>query len=95
MSTITKEDIKKISRLARIEVKEDEYEELSSKLTKITSWVEVLNEVDTSNVEPMVNVFDTPLVLHEDKISDGDIADDILKNSKDAKYGYFTTPKVI
>lgn len=95
MSNITKEDIKKISRLAKIEVAEEEYEEMSKQLTRITSWVETLNEVNTDNVEPMVNVFNNPLVLHQDKIDDGDIAKEILQNSKEAKYDYFTVPKVI
>ena len=95
ISHITKEDIMKISRLAKIAVAENEYEELSNQLTRITSWVGTLNEVDTSNVEPMVSVFKESLRLEKDEVSDGEIADDVLKNSKDAKYGYFTVPKMI
>ena len=95
MSNITKKDIEKISRLAKIAVAENEYEELSKQLTRITSWVETLNEVDTSNVEPMVCVFKDSLFLQKDEVSDGEIAEDVLKNSKDAKYGYFTVPKMI
>ncbi len=95
MSHITKEDIKKISRLAKIEILEEEFEYYAKQLTNITNWVDALNEVDTTDVEPMVSVFDDPLRLEADVISDGDIAEDILRNSKTAKYDYFTVPKVI
>lgn len=95
MSHLTKEDIKKISRLAKIEIAEDEYDYYAKQLTNITSWVETLNELDTDGVEPMISVFDEPLRMEDDIINDGNIADDILSNSKTAKYNYFTVPKVI
>lgn len=95
MSHITKEDIKKISRLAKIAITEDEFEYYAQQLTSITSWIETLKEVNTDNIEPMVSVFDTPLRMEKDEVSDGDIADEILQNSKSAKYNYFTVPKVI
>ena len=95
MSHITKEDIKKISRLAKIAITEDEYEYYAKQLTNITGWIETLKEVNTDNVEPMVSVFDTPLRMEKDEVEDGNIAQEILQNSKTAKYDYFTVPKVI
>jgi aspartyl-tRNA(Asn)/glutamyl-tRNA(Gln) amidotransferase subunit C len=95
MSHITKKDIEKISRLAKIEIAEDDFEYYAKQLTNITGWIETLKEVDTSDIEPMVSVFDEPLRMEKDEVSDGEIADDILQNSKTAKYNYFTVPKVI
>lgn len=95
MSQITKDDIKKISRLARIAVAEDNIEHLAKQLTSITNFVANLKEVNTDNVEIVNNVHDVILRLNKDEVSDGNISEDILKNSNNAKYGYFTTPKVI
>ncbi len=95
MSHVTKEDIKKIARLARIEVAEGEQEALANQVGGIISWVEKLNEVNTDNVEALNTIQQTSLRLNEDEITEGSIAEDVLKNSKDAKYGYFAVPKVI
>ncbi len=95
MSNVTKEDIKKASRLARIEIAEGDREELARQVGSIIGWVENLQEVNTDNVEPLTNIFDEALRLNKDEISDGNIAEEVLKNAKDAKYGYFAVPKVI
>jgi aspartyl-tRNA(Asn)/glutamyl-tRNA(Gln) amidotransferase subunit C len=95
MSKVTAEDIKKISRLARIEVAPENRESIAQQVGGIIGWVEKLNEVNTDNVEPLTNVSESFLRLNQDEITDGNIAEDILKNSKDAKYGYFAVPKVI
>jgi len=95
MSKVTKEDIKKVSRLARIEVLEEKREVLASQVGGIINWVEKLNEVNTDNVEPLTDLYNEPLRLNKDEVIDGNIAEDVLKNSKDAKYGYFAVPKVL
>lgn len=95
MSVVSKEDFKKISRLARIEIPEEARETMAKQVSGIITWVEQLNEVNTDNVEPLTNVHDMSLRLNADEISDGNIADDVLKNAKNAKYGYFAVPKVI
>jgi len=95
MAKVTKEDITKISRLARIEVSDSEKETLATQVDKIINWVEKLNEVNTDNVAPLTNVHEMAMPMNKDLVSDGNIADDVLANSKDAKYGYFAVPKVI
>jgi aspartyl-tRNA(Asn)/glutamyl-tRNA(Gln) amidotransferase subunit C len=95
MSEISKEDFKKISRLARIEIPEESREATAKQVGSIIAWVEKLNEVNVDGVEPLTNVCEMNLRLNKDEINDGDIAQDVLKNSKDAKYGYFAVPKVI
>lgn len=95
MSQITKEDIKKIARLSRIEVATSELEPLSKQLNSIIGWVENLSEVDTKNVEFLNNVHEISAPVFEDKISDGEKSEAVLKNAPEAKYGYFTVPKMI
>lgn len=95
MANVTKEDIKKISRLARIEIAEENRENLAKQVGSIIGWVEKLNEVNTDNIEPLTSVHNAPLRLNKDEITDGNIAEDVLKNAPNAKYGYFSVPKVI
>lgn len=95
MANLSEKDIKKVARLARIEITDDSCKQLTTQVGSIIDWVEKLNEVNTDNVEALTNVHDMTLRLNKDEITDGNIAEDVLKNSKDAKYGYFTVPKVI
>ncbi len=95
MTKITATDIKKIASLARIEVPEEEKENLVNQISNIITWAETLSEVDTTNVEPLNNVHNMPLKLHEDTILQENNCEEILKNSKSAKYNYYTVPKVI
>ena len=95
MSEISNKDIKKIAKLSKIEVDDNQIGDLSVKMKGIIDWVETLNEVNVDDVEPMFNVNDESLRMVEDEVSDGDIADDVLKNAKNSKYQYFAVPKVI
>ena len=95
MSTITKEDVAKIARLARIKVDEDKMDALGGELTKIMHWVEQLSEVDTDNVAPMASVVDAKLVWRDDVVNDGNRRDDVLANAPISEYGFFAVPKVI
>lgn len=95
MPQVTEKDIKKVARLARIAVSHAECATLTTQVGNIINWAEQLNEVDTTNVEPLHNVHDLPLRMEKDEVTDGNIAEDVLKNAKNAKYGYFAVPKVI
>jgi len=95
MPQVTQKDIKKAARLAKIAITETECETFTNQVGGIINWVEQLNEVNTDNVAALTNVHDMPLRMAKDEISDGGISDDVLKNSKHAKYEYFAVPKVI
>ena len=95
MSQVTIQDVNKIARLARIEIEEEKKDKLAHQLGDIITWVEDLNEVDTKNVDIVNNIHGINLPLFEDKISDGDKAEEVLKNAPESKYNYFTVPKVI
>ena len=93
--SVTENDIKKVAKLARIEIAEDQRSQLAHQVGGIINWVEKLSEVDTGNVLSLTNVHEASLRMEKDEILDGNIADAVLKNSKHAKYAYFTVPKVI
>jgi len=95
MSKIAKKDLDKISKLAQIEIKAAEENKISSDLTKIIDWFESLSKVKTKNVNFLGNVHEQDLALHQDEVKMTNTTNDILKNSKNIKYNYFTVPKVI
>jgi len=87
--------VRKIAHLARIAVAEDEVEHLRGELNAMLAFVEQLREVDVSGVAPMTSV--TPMVMKKrsDVVTDGDIADDILKNAPVTQDHFFLVPKVV
>lgn len=87
--------VRRIARLARIKITEDEASGLKSELSGILDWVKQLDEVDTSGVEPMTRVVPIALKQRVDKVTDGDIADDIVKNAPLSEDHFFVVPKVV
>ncbi|MGZ8351032.1 MAG: Asp-tRNA(Asn)/Glu-tRNA(Gln) amidotransferase subunit GatC [Allosphingosinicella sp.] len=87
--------VRHIAKLARIAVSDAEVAALAPELSNILGWVEQLQEVDVDGVQPMTAVIPNPLWLREDKVTDGDIRDAVLKNAPVAEHGFFAVPKVI
>lgn len=87
--------VRRISRLARIAMSDAEIAALEPELNNILHWVEQLEAVDTSEVEPMATVVHNRLRLRDDAVTDGGIQDDVLANAPQAEHGFFTVPKVI
>ena len=87
--------VRHIARLARIAVSDAEVAALAPELNNILGWVEQLQEVDVSGVEPMTAVIPNKLRLRTDEVTDGGIAGDVLRNAPLAEHGFFAVPKVI
>lgn len=87
--------VRRIARLARIKITDGEAQELQKELSGILDWVEQLGEVDTSGVEPMTRVVPISLKMREDAVTDGDIADDVLRNAPVSEDHFFVVPKVV
>lgn len=87
--------VRRIARLARIRITDDEVPGLRSELTGILNWVEQLNEVDVSGVEPMTRVVDMQLRKRKDEVTDGEIADDVVRNAPVTEDHFFVVPKVV
>jgi aspartyl-tRNA(Asn)/glutamyl-tRNA(Gln) amidotransferase subunit C len=86
---------RKVARLARIRVEEGELPGLAAELSGILGFMEQLNEVDVTGVEPMTSVTPLRLALRADVVSDGGMAERVLKNAPDAREGFFAVPKVV
>jgi len=93
--SVDSETVRKIARLARIAVTEDEVPGLTEQLNGILGWIEQLGEVDTTGIEPMASVMPGHLRWRDDVVTDGGIQDKVLANAPDAASGFFAVPKVI
>jgi aspartyl-tRNA(Asn)/glutamyl-tRNA(Gln) amidotransferase subunit C len=90
-----KNTVIKAARLAQIELKDSEIDAVKSKMEGIIGFVEQLSEVDTTGVEPLQSVNDIALRLREDAVTDGGIADKVLKNAPESQEGFFVVSKII
>ncbi len=93
--SVDKDTVKRVAKLARINVSDTEAEGLKSELNTILGFVEQLNEVDIEGVEPMVSV--TPMVMkkRDDEVTDGKKAGDIVANAPLTEDHYFLVPTVV
>ncbi|MEO1100286.1 MAG: Asp-tRNA(Asn)/Glu-tRNA(Gln) amidotransferase subunit GatC [Pseudomonadota bacterium] len=93
--SVTKDEVKKVARLARIAVPEEHLEELAGELNGILGWIDQLNEVDVEGVEPMTSVVAAKLPMREDAVTDGNIQDQVLANAPKTEDGFFVVPKAV
>ena len=93
--SVDKATVKRVARLARIAVSDDEAEALKAELNTILGFVEQLNEVDVTGVEPMTSVTPMQMKPRSDVVTDGEIADAIMANAPVAEAHFFLVPKVV
>lgn len=93
--SIDKDTARKVAHLARIAVKEEDLTKLAGELSAVLAFMEQLNEVDVTGIEPMTSVTPMRLKRREDVVTDGNIQAQILKNAPDAREGFFAVPKVV
>ena len=93
--SVDKETVKRVARLARIAVSDEEAEKLRGDLNTILGFVEQLNEVDVTGVEPMTAVVSMRMKQREDVVTDGDAADKVLANAPGGADAFFVVPKVV
>ena len=93
--SIDKNQVKKVAKLSRISLDYSKLESLSKDLALILNFVEQLKELDTKKTEPLTSIVDKNLEPRADKINDGKIKNEILKNSPDKNEDFFIVPKVI
>ncbi|MCL4187529.1 MAG: Asp-tRNA(Asn)/Glu-tRNA(Gln) amidotransferase subunit GatC [Rhodobacteraceae bacterium] len=95
MSAIDTDTARKVARLARIRVAEDRLPALAAELSGILAFMEQLNEVDVTGVEPMVSVTPMRLKRRADVVADGGRQAAVLANAPEAAEGFFAVPKVV
>ncbi|WP_434722704.1 Asp-tRNA(Asn)/Glu-tRNA(Gln) amidotransferase subunit GatC [Mesorhizobium sp. RIZ17] len=87
--------VKRVARLARIAVSEEDAERMTGELNAILGFVEQLNEVDVSGVEPMTSVTPMEMKKRQDGVTDGNKAVDIVANAPATEENFFLVPKVV
>jgi len=95
---ITPEDVAYVAALAHLELSSEERARMREQLDSILSYVEKLNQLDTTQVEPMAQVLAEPrpeAVLREDQTAPGLTQEAALAGAPDADATFFKVPKVI
>ena len=90
---ISDETIEYVGILAKLELSDEEKEQAKKDLANMLDYIDTLNELDTSGVEPMSHVFPVNNVFREDVVTNGDDREEILANAPEAKEGAFVVPK--
>jgi aspartyl-tRNA(Asn)/glutamyl-tRNA(Gln) amidotransferase subunit C len=93
--SLDRKTVAHIATLARLRLTDEELDAYAKELQGILHWVEQLNEVDVSGIEPMSGVERFALPRRKDEITDGNCRDRILANAPDPAAGFFTVPKVV
>ena len=92
---LTKQKVKRICELSRIEIDENELNSVEENLNNILDVIVKVSEVKTEGIEPLVNVSEQRHDLRTDEVTDGNIRKKVLANAKDSQFDCFVVPKVI
>jgi aspartyl-tRNA(Asn)/glutamyl-tRNA(Gln) amidotransferase subunit C len=93
--SVDADTVRRIAHLARIAVAEGEIEHLRDELNAMLAFVEQLGEVNIDGVEPMTSVTPMTMKKRADEVTDGGIAEDIVRNAPASQDNYFIVPKVV
>ncbi len=92
---ITKQDVEKVAKLARLDVTETEKEAFTQQLGGILAYVEKLNALKTAGVEPTATVLGQANVFREDEARASLPVEQAVANAPESAQGYFVVPKII
>ncbi len=93
--SVDQNTVRRIARLARIAVSEGDIPHLQGELNAMLAFVEQLNEVDVTGVEPMTSVTPMAMKKRQDGVTDGGYADLVVRNAPETEDNFFLVPKVI
>lgn len=92
---ISDETIEYVGILSKLELSDQEKEQAKKDMGRMLDYIDMLNELDTSHVEPMSHVFPVHNVFREDVVTNGDERDAVLANAPEQKDGQFQVPKTV
>lgn len=87
--------VRRIAKLARLHLDEADVPRLQAELNGILGWVEQLDAVDVSGVEPLTGAAAMAMRMRDDVVTDGEIRDAVLSNAPDREGVFFGVPKVV
>lgn len=92
---VTDKDVSHVANLARLQLSDEDIQQIKVDMNQILSYIETLDELDTSDVEPLDHVIDLDSKLRKDEAKDPLSHEDALRNATDADSDYFRVPRVI
>ncbi|MTI44234.1 aspartyl/glutamyl-tRNA(Asn/Gln) amidotransferase subunit C [Roseibium hamelinense] len=93
--SVDTETVKRVARLARIKVSEDQATKMTGELNGILGFVEQLDEVDINGVEPLTSVVEQTMKKRADGVTDGSKSADVTQNAPASEDNFFMVPKVV
>ena len=93
--SVSEKEVRYVANLARLQLSEKDVKSLAVDMNKILGYMDLLNELDTSQVEPLEHVIEMDSRLRKDEATPTISHEDALKNAPDADSDYFRVPKVI
>ena len=92
---LNRKDVEHVALLSRLDLSETELDKFTGQLDAILEYIDVLNQVDTSAVEPMAHVLEIRNVLRSDEVQPSLPREAALQNAPDAEDGFFKVPKIV
>lgn len=92
---VTKELVEYVANLSRIRLDEKQTEKMINELGAIVDYMDILNQIDTENVEPLSHVFSITNVMRDDEVKESYARDELLKNAPDHTDETFVVPKTV
>ena len=92
---VNDELVNNIAKLARLEFKDDEKEEIKLDMQKMIAFIEKLNELDTTGVEPLLHMSENVNVLREDEVKGSITREEAFLNAPNHDEQFFKVPKVV
>ena len=97
MTRITSEDVRKVAKLCRLEIPDDDIEKYSNQLEDILEYIAQLERIDTTNVPPTTRAVEVVNVFRDDnvKTSSNDIRDQLLSLAPEREGEFYKVPKIL
>jgi aspartyl-tRNA(Asn)/glutamyl-tRNA(Gln) amidotransferase subunit C len=92
---LTREEVQRVAMLARLRLTAEEEERLTEQLDNILHYMEKLNQLDTSEVEPLAHAVDITNAFRDDKVTNRPNVDALLANAPARDETFFKVPKII
>ena len=92
---IDQDQVRKVAKLSRLDLTEAEVEEFTVQLSAILEYVEKMNELDTSGVEPLAHCLPVSNILREDSARESLGTDKVLANAPQRDEEFFKVPKIL
>lgn len=92
---LNRKDVEHVALLSRLDLSETELDKFTGQLDAILEYIDVLNQVDTSAVEPMAHVLEIRNVTRSDEVQPSLPREAALQNAPDAEDGFFKVPKIV